>query len=117
MSDFYVQVARKFRDQGELEKSLRDSLENLSFETDQNQRVINIHTLKTALADKSGEPLSVADVTTFAQSFPKEVLLSTGKDGDANYQDVEDLILLKTGASSCNYYNNILSSKMKPESS
>ena len=47
MGDFYIQVARKFRDKGEIEKSIKDALHNLSFfNENENIQSVNVQSLK-----------------------------------------------------------------------
>ena len=95
MGDFYIQVARKFRDKGEIEKSIKDALHNLSFfNENENIQSVNVQSLKSALANEEGEPLLPSEIGFFIQSIPKDYYISSGKDGDTDYYSLENFILM-----------------------
>jgi Ca2+-binding EF-hand superfamily protein len=80
MGDFFVQMARKFRDSGDIEMSCKNAFKKLSYSQSDNEsiRLLNLQSLINSLTDETGEPLSTSELDAFIQSVPSEVNVKSG---------------------------------------
>ena len=78
MGDFFVHMARKLRDSGDVEQSAKNAFKN-----------INLQSLINSLNDEAGEPLSGTEVDTFIQTIPKEAF---AQQGDINAEALEKIL-------------------------
>mmetsp|Transcript_2250 Transcript_2250/g.3060 ORF Transcript_2250/g.3060 Transcript_2250/m.3060 type:complete len:141 (+) Transcript_2250:215-637(+) len=81
MGDFFVQMARKFRDSGDIEISCKSSFKKLSYPQSDNEnvRLMNLQSLINSLTDETGEPLTSSELDAFVQSIPSEVKVKSGE--------------------------------------
>lgn len=99
MGDFFVHMARKLRDSGDVEQSAKNAFKKISSHShsnhgdnaspaSQNSRTINLQSLINSLTDEAGEPLSGTEVDTFIQSIPKEAFAQ----GNINAEALEKIL-------------------------